>query len=113
MTTTSLNLTLSLNEIILDPSKAQALSAKQAQDMLFSVSGLIPVLVARTNQISSDSQPQKEKLITVEQAAKTLCMSEDWIYRNKSTLPFIVTVGGSIRIDRIKLDKAINEGQIL
>ena len=112
MTTTSLNLTLSLNDIALDPSKAQILSPNQAQDMLCMVSGLIPVLVARTNQISSDSQPQKEKLMTVEQAAKTLCISEDWIYRNKSTLPFVVTVRRSIRIDRAKLDKAINEGQI-
>ena len=65
MTTTSLNLTLSLNDIALDPSKAQLLSPNQAQDMLCKVSGLIPVLVARTNQIYPDPQPQKEELITV------------------------------------------------
>jgi predicted DNA-binding transcriptional regulator AlpA len=112
MTTTSLNLTLSLNDIALDPSKAQLLSPNQAQDMLCKVSGLIPVLVARTNQIYPDSQPQKEELITVKQAADILKMSEDWIYRNKSSLPYVVRIGGGIRINRAKLNKAINERQM-
>ena len=87
MTITSLNLTLSLNDIALDPSKAQILSPNQAQDMLFKVSGLIPVLLARTNQICPDPQPQKEELITVKQAAEIIKMSTDWIYRNKGILP--------------------------
>jgi predicted DNA-binding transcriptional regulator AlpA len=110
MTTASLNLTLSLNDIALDPSKAQTLSPDQAQDMLFMVGGLIPFLVARTSQISTDSQPQKKELITVKQAAEIIKMSPDWIYRNKGSLPYVVKVGGSIRINQAKLDKAINKG---
>ena len=112
MTTTGLNLTLSLNDIALDPSKAQLLSPNQAQDMLCKVSGLIPVLVARTNQIYPDPQPQKEELITVKQAADILKISEDWIYRNKASLPYVVRIGGGIRINRAKLNKAINERQM-
>ncbi len=80
--------------------------------MLIRVTGLIPILMSRARQINADPLPPKNELLTVEQAAKTLSMSEDWVYRNKSTLPFIVVVGGSIRIDRAKLDKAINEGQM-
>ena len=109
MTTTSLNLTLSLNDIALDPSKAQALSPNQAHDMLFIVTGLIPVLVARTNPISPDSQPQKEELLTVKRTAEILNVSPDWIYRNKATLPFVGKVGGCVRINRAKLEKFINE----
>ena len=109
MITSSLNLTLSLNVIALDPSKAKALSAKQAQDMLFSVSGLIPVLLARTNQISSDSQLQKEEFITVKDAAEIINMSTDWIYRKKGELPYVVKTGGSIRINRTLLNKHMKE----
>jgi hypothetical protein len=112
MTTTSSHLTPSLNDIVLDPSKALVLSPNQAQDMLCKVSGLIPVLVARTNQICTDPQPQKEELITVKQAAEILSMSEDWIYRNKATLPFAVKIGGGLRINRAKLYKYINESRI-
>ena len=112
MTTTSLNLTLSLNEIALDPSKVQALSPNQAHDMLFMVSGLIPVLLARTNQISPNSQPQKEDLITVKQAAEIINMSTDWIYRNKSSLPYVVKIGGSIRINQALLNKHIKESRM-
>ena len=97
MTTASLNLTLSLNDIALDPSKAQALSPKQAQDMLFKASALIPVLAARTTQICTDSQPQKKELITVKQAAEIIKMSADWIYRNKDCLPYVVKMGRGIR----------------
>jgi excisionase family DNA binding protein len=109
MTTTSLNLTLSLNDIALDPSKVQVLSPNQAQDMLCRVSGLIPVLVARTNQICPDPQPQKEELITVKQAAQILNVSPDWIYRNKPSLPYVMKIGGGIRINKTKLQKFINE----
>jgi hypothetical protein len=112
MTTTSLNLTLSIDDITQDPSKVESLSNKQALDLLIKVTGLIPILVSRTSQIKVDPLPPKNELITVEQAAKTISMSEDWIYRNKSTLPFVVVVGGGIRINQAKLDKAINEGQI-
>ena len=107
MKTASLNLTLSLNDIALDPSKAQVLSPNQAQDMLCKVSGIIPVLLARTNQISADSQPQKEELITVKQAAEILNVSTDWIYRNKASLPYVSKIGGAIRINRAKLYRAI------
>jgi excisionase family DNA binding protein len=112
MITSSLNLTLSLNDIALDPSKAKALSAKQAQDMLFSVSGLIPVLLARTNQISPDSQPQREDLITVKEAAEIIHMSPDWIYRHKGSLPYVVKIGRCVRINRTKLNKHIKESRI-
>ena len=112
MTITSLNLTLSLNDIALDPSKAQILSPNQAQDMLFKVSGLIPVLLARTNQICPDPQPQKEELITVKQAAEIIKMSTDWIYRNKGILPYIVKIGRSIRINRTKLNKHMKESRM-
>jgi hypothetical protein len=112
MTSTGLNLKLSLNDIALDPSKAQVLSPNQAQDMLCKVSGLIPVLVARTNQSSPDSHPQKEELITVKQAAEIIHMSTDWIYRNKDSLPYVVKIGGSIRIDRAKLNKHIKKSRM-
>jgi hypothetical protein len=113
MTTTSLNLTLSLNDIALDPSKAQGLSPIQAQDMLCKVTGLIPILMLRTSQIHVDSVPPKNELITVKQAAGILDMKEEWIYRNQDSLSFVVKVGGSIRINQVKLNKAINEGRIL
>ena len=56
-----------------------------------------------------NSQPQKEDLITVKQAAEIINMSTDWIYRNKSSLPYVVKMGGGLRINLAKLNKAINE----
>ncbi len=112
MTTAGLNLTLSLNDIALDPSKAQVLSPNQAQDLLCKVSGLIPVLLARTSQSGGDSRPAEEEFITVKQAAEILNMSTDWIYRNKAILPFVVKIGGSIRINRTKLNKHMKESQM-
>jgi hypothetical protein len=112
MSTSNSKLMPSLNDITQDPSKVDSLSDKQSLDMLIKVTGLIPILMSRTAQINADPLPPKNVLITVEEAAKTISMSEDWIYRNKSTLPFVVVVGGCIRINQAKLDKAINEGQM-
>ena len=99
----------SLNNIAMNPSKMETLSPKQPQEMLYSICGLIPLLSARACQSDADSRPTKEELITVKQAAKILKMSEDWIYRNKASLPYVVKMGGGIRINLAKLNKAINE----
>ena len=81
--------------------------------MLYSICGLIPILSARASQQSgADSQPDKEQLITVKQAAEILKMSEYWIYRNKASLLYVVKIGGGIRINLAKLNKAINESRI-
>ena len=98
MSTSNSKLMQSLNDITQDPSKVNYLSDKQSLDMLIKVTGLIPILMSRTAQINADPLPPKNVLITVEEAAKTISMSEDWIYRNKSTLPFVVTVRRSIRL---------------
>ena len=103
----------SLNDIASNPSKTENLSPKQAQEMLYSICGLIPILSARASQQSgADSQPDKEQLITVKQAAEILKMSEDWIYRNKGILPYIVKIGRSIRINRTKLNKHMKESRM-
>ncbi len=103
----------SLNDIASNPSKMETLSPKQAQEMLYSICGLIPILLARTNQISPDSQPQEEDLITVKQAAEIIKMTADWIYRNKASLPYVVKIGRNIRINRAKLNKHLKESRIL
>lgn len=112
METTNLKLVPSLNDLVLDPSKMEALTSKQAQEMLFNICGLIPILSVRINQTNTPPTIPQEELITVKQAAEILNVSLDWVYRNKASLPYVTKVGGSIRINRGKLNKAIRENRI-
>jgi helix-turn-helix protein len=110
--TTNLNLIPSLNDLILDPLKVEVLTSGQAQEILFKICGLIPILSVRISQTNILPTNPQEELITIKQTAEILKISPDWIYRNKASLPYITKVGGSIRVNRAKLNKAIRENRI-
>lgn len=49
----------------------EALTPRQAQEMLFKICGLIPMLSVRINQASGTPSSPQEELITVKQAVYT------------------------------------------
>jgi len=102
----------SLDEIIGDPSRVESLSTDEAREMLFKMCGLIPMLSVRINQTNTPPTTPQEELITVKQTAEILNVSPDWVYRNKASLLCVTKVGGSIRINRGKLNKAIRENRL-
>jgi excisionase family DNA binding protein len=64
-------------------------------------------LLQDNNGGHQESATGRGKLLTVEEAAQRTGMSKDWLYRNRSTLPFAVKVGRSVRFSESLLEKWI------
>src|SRR5947208_1266229 len=65
------------------------------------------LIMANGNGPRPDPKAGAGKLLDVEEAAERTGMSEDWLYRHASTLPFTVKVGRSLRFSETGLVKWI------
>ena len=110
---TKLRIIPGLDDLVNDPSKAADITPREAGEVLVKLVGIQTLLMGRvlSGNGNGNHAPQDE-LLTVKQGAGILHVSPDWIYRNKSKLPYIIKVGGSIRINKTKLNKAIRDNQI-
>lgn len=57
-----------------------------ARKMLVEVTSCLPLLVAKAS--IAPAAHESESLLTVEETAKAIGMSADWVYRNHRKLPF-------------------------
>ena len=55
--------------------------------------GQLRDLIRAEIQAAKTTQQEPDRMLTAEQAAEMLSMSEDWLYRNAKKLPFAHKVG--------------------
>ena len=55
----------------------------------------------------TDRDGESDPLLTVDETAKRLGVSEDWIYRRTKSLPFVVRVGRHVRFSAKGIDRFI------
>ena len=107
METTNLKLIPSLDDLVLDPFKVETLSAYEAREMIARLASIQNVLLAKA--FSGDEnghQPKENNLLNVEQAAKRMGCSKDWLYRHSKTLPFVRRISHrQLRFDPSGIDR--------
>lgn len=85
-----------LDEIAGDPSRAESLSYQAVWDLMVKVNGLQSILLGRLaclSQTPSKESLQGDQLLDVNETAKKLSVSTDWLYRNSNNLPFTRRLG--------------------
>lgn len=106
-----------LDQIAAEPSRAADLPLPTAQALL---SALLTAQAALWGRLLSgengDGQrppgekvPNGDQLLTVEEAAKRLGTSKDWLYRRTSRLPFTVRLGRQLRFSCNGLNRYIQQ----
>ncbi len=104
-----------LDELAAHPERIYEIPPRVAADILIRVLGLQTVLLARAMGIAgANGQPQDptaDQLLTVEQAARKLSVSGDWVYRRARTLPFIVHLGSRLRCSERGIERYIRQRQ--
>jgi len=85
-----------LDEIAGDPSRAESLSYQAVWDLMVKANGLQALLLGRLaylNQTPDKESLQNDRLLDVNETAKKLSVSTDWLYRNSNKLPFTRRLG--------------------
>jgi len=78
-----------LNDLMMNPARAQLLSAEEAGMMLAKLAGVQTVLMGRVLSSSGNGKESSEDtLLDVKQASERLNCTTDWLYRNSKKLPF-------------------------
>jgi predicted DNA-binding transcriptional regulator AlpA len=98
-----------LNDLSADPTLAKSFSPEEATEML---AQLVVVQGVLWIQAASGRESRKEdvadRLLTVEEAAEILSVSNDWLYHNARTLPFACKLSsGQLRFKAKGLGKYI------
>jgi len=65
-------------------------------------------LLLRRSRMSRE--PEKDEILTIEEAAKYLRVSRDFLYRHSEELPFLFRLRGALRASRRRLDRWIASG---
>ena len=102
-----------LDELAAHPERAQELPPEVARDLLARLAPLQTVLLAQAiRPLACQGEPQGEdRLLTVEEAAKKLGLSTDWLYRRAGKLLFTVRLGRQLRFSERGLDRYIRQRQ--
>jgi len=96
---------LTLADLAAQPARVDELAPEQARAMLAQLVTLQAPLLARALGGGGGRDP--DELLTVDVAAQRLGLSEAWLYRRASTLPFTVHVGRQVRFSARRLEAYI------
>ena len=103
----------SLEELAAEPAKAVTLTPDAARALTFRCLTVLAAL-ATVNGAPIESAPGPagaDRLLSVEEAAHTLAVSEDWLYRRAARLPFTVRLGRVLRFSADGLERYIRQRQ--
>jgi excisionase family DNA binding protein len=107
MTLTS---TPTLDDLAADPAKATALPPETRQVLtLRAVAALAALAVAPAQADPGPDTPDGDRLLDVDEAARRLGVSPDWLYRRVGKLPFIVRLGRTVRCSAAGIDRYIRQ----
>jgi excisionase family DNA binding protein len=96
---------LSLADLADRPERIAEVTPELARVMLAQIVTLQAPLLARALGTGAGREP--DELLTVDMAAQRLGLSEAWLYRHASTLPFTVHVGRQVRFSARRLEAYI------
>jgi len=82
-----------LDKLAADPGCAEELSPQEAEQMLAKTTGVQTALLGRILSGNRVHQNDGDTLLKVEEAAKRLDVSKDWLYRHAKELPFTMRIG--------------------
>ena len=86
----TLKIIRTLEELASNPTRVENLSPNECQDILIKIAVLQPLLLAGMTSAGEKSDSnQQDTLLNVEEAAKHLRCSRDWLYRQSKNLPFV------------------------
>jgi excisionase family DNA binding protein len=105
-----------LDAIAGDPMQAAGLPVEVARALLARCVLAQGVLVARLLEAVGDGvgpsrSDEADQLLTVEEAARRLGVSKDWVYRRAARLPFTVRLGSALRFSAQGLARYLRQRQ--
>lgn len=103
-----------LDELAIDPARASTLPPRALQGLLCRCATVQAVLLgalmaASTGMANTASEPPKDTLLDVTEAARRLATSPDWLYRHAAGLPFTVRNGRQLRFSSEGIARYIRE----
>lgn len=99
---------IELSELVKDPSRLAHVDRGQIPALLAQLSAVQASMAARLVVTAQDAANDSvEALLTVDEAAMRLGVSEDWLYRRTRSLPFVVRVGRHVRFSIKGLERYI------
>jgi excisionase family DNA binding protein len=99
----------SLDELAADPSKATSLSPEAARSVTVRCAVVLAAVAAVRSGPDLSPTSDDDHLLTTEEAARRLGVSEDWLYRRAGRLPFTVRLGRTLRFSALGLDRYISQ----
>ena len=96
----------SLDELLQDPMKVEALSPAVAFEILGRLVGVQALLLARAVAPSGNGHGEaapEDSLLDVHQVAARTGHSTDWVYRHAKDLPFTKRIGREVRFSSLGL----------
>ncbi len=104
-----------LDDLARDPAKAQELPPEARQALSLRALTVLAVLATAPGEPASANgqgeAPAEDRLLTVEETARKLGMSEDWCYRQAKRLPFAVRIGRQLRFSERGIERYIRQRQ--
>jgi predicted DNA-binding transcriptional regulator AlpA len=98
-------------EIICNPEAVAKIPREQIPALLLEISSFQGALAAN---LLNEAEPAHthgngDKLLEVKEAAAKLAVTEDWLYRKGSKLPFVVRIGRNIRFSERGIENFIKQ----
>jgi predicted DNA-binding transcriptional regulator AlpA len=105
----------SLDAIAADPELVRQLPAHVCGALATRAAAVVVALGTRMAEVqngdTSRSGPAGDRLLDVEEAARQLGVSADWLYRKAARLPFTIRLGRSLRFSSLGLERYIRQRQ--
>ena len=100
-----------LAEIISHPEVLAKIPREQIPALLLEIASLQGALAASllNGAETAGAQGNGDKLLEVKEAAAKLSVTEDWLYRKGSKLPFVVRMGRNIRFSEQGINRFIRQ----
>ncbi len=108
-------MTPDLSTLLQDPARGAEMPPEAIPALLAHLAALQSALTARLLAASTgNGQPEargEDRLLSVPEAAQKFGVSEDWLYRKASKLPFTVRLGSRLRFSERGIERYIRQRQ--
>jgi excisionase family DNA binding protein len=100
---------IDLVDLVRDPSRVEQVDSSDLPALLTQLSAVQASMAARLVTVTQDAMRDDaaDPLLTIEEAAARLGVSEDWLYRRTKSLPFVVRVGRHVRFSAKAIDRYV------
>ena len=99
-----------LAEVIANPEVLAKIPREDIPALLLEISAVQGRLAAKLLEPSEQTNSGNvDKLLDITEAATKLAVTEDWLYRKGSKLPFVVRMGRNVRFSEKGIEKYIRQ----